>query len=237
MLPLRDNIPSRRYPVVTVTLIAVNVVAFLWEVSLGRRLQDALLLLGIVPVRYTVGEIADLFTWREQLWPFLSSMFLHGGWTHLFGNMWTLWIFGDNVEDRLGHLRFLVFYLCGGVAAALLHIFTNPASPVPTIGASGAIAAVMGGYFRLYPHARVKMVIPPFFLGPYFVVPAVIFLGWWFILQFFNGTLSLVASPAVASGIAWWAHIGGFVFGALLCSVIKVKHFYRRRYEDEEMPW
>lgn len=237
MLPLRDNIPSRRYPVVTVTLIAVNVVAFLWEVSLGRRLQDALLLLGIVPVRYTVAEIADLFTWREQLWPFLSSMFLHGGWTHLFGNMWTLWIFGDNVEDRLGHLRFLVFYLCGGVAAALLHIFTNPASPVPTIGASGAIAAVMGGYFRLYPHARVEMVIPPFFLGPYFVVPAVVFLGWWFILQFFNGTLSLLSRPDAFGGIAWWAHIGGFVFGAMLCSVIKVKQFYRRHYEDEDMPW
>jgi membrane associated rhomboid family serine protease len=237
MLPLRDNIPSRRYPIVTVTLIAVNVVAFLWEMSLGRRLQDALLLLGIVPVRYTIAEVADLFTWREQLWPFLSSMFLHGGWTHLLGNMWTLWIFGDNVEDRLGHLRFLVFYLCGGVAAALLHIFTNPASPVPTIGASGAIAAVMGGYFRLYPHARVEMVIPPFFLGPYFVVPAVVFLGWWFILQFFNGTLSLLAQPNAVGGIAWWAHIGGFVFGAMLCSVIKVKQFYRRHYEDEDMPW
>lgn len=237
MLPLRDNIPSRRYPIVTVTLIAVNLVAFLWELALGRRLQDALLLLGIVPVRYTVAEIADLFTWREQLWPFFTSMFLHGGWTHLFGNMWTLWIFGDNVEDRLGHLRFLVFYLCGGLAAALLHIFTNPHSPVPTIGASGAIAAVMGGYFRLYPHARVEMVIPPFFLGPYFVVPAVVFLGWWFILQFFNGTLSLLSRPDAVGGIAWWAHIGGFVFGAMLCSVIKVKQFYRRHYEDEDMPW
>jgi hypothetical protein len=237
MLPLRDNIPSRRFPIITVLLIVINVLAFLWELGLGRRLQDALLVLGIVPVRYTVAEIADLFTWREQLWPFLTSMFLHGGWTHLFGNMWTLWIFGDNVEDRLGHLRFLVFYLCGGVAAALLHIYTNPTSPVPTIGASGAIAAVMGGYFRLYPHARVEMVIPPFFLGPYFVVPAVVFLGWWFILQFFNGTLSLLSQPDAVGGIAWWAHIGGFVFGAMLCSVIKVKQFYRRRYEDEDMPW
>jgi hypothetical protein len=131
----------------------------------------------------------------------------------------------------------LVFYLCGGVAAALLHVFTNANSAVPTIGASGAIAAVMGGYFRLYPHARVVMVIPPFFLGPLFVVPAVMFLGWWFILQFFNGTLSLLSEPSQAGGIAWWAHIGGFVFGALLCSVIKVKRFYRRRYEDEDVPW
>jgi membrane associated rhomboid family serine protease len=237
MLPLRDDIPSRRFPIVTLLLIAANGLAFLWELGLGRRLPDALLLLGIVPVRYTVGEVAGLFTWREQLAPFLTSMFLHGGWTHLLGNMWTLWIFGDNVEDRLGRLRYLALYLLGGVAAALLHIFTNIHSPVPTIGASGAIAAVMGAYFRLYPHARVEMVIPPFFLGPLFVVPAVVFLGWWFILQFFNGTLSLLASPGAAGGIAWWAHIGGFVFGAMLCSVVKVKRFYRRHYEDEDMPW
>ena len=148
MLPLRDDIPSQRYPVVTVSLIALNVAAFLWELGLGPHLQDALLMWGLVPVRYTVGDVAALFSWREQLTPFLSSMFLHGGWTHLLGNVWTLWIFGDNVEDRLGRLRFLVFYLCGGVAAALLHVFTNANSAVPTIGASGAIAAVMGGYRR-----------------------------------------------------------------------------------------
>lgn len=237
MLPLRDNIPSRRFPIVTLLLIVMNGLAFIWELGLGQRLSDKLLLLGIVPVRYTVAEIAELFSWREQLLPFFSSMFLHGGWTHLLGNMWTLWIFGDNVEDRLGHLRYLVFYLCGGLAAATLHIFTNADSHVPTIGASGAIAAVMGAYFRLYPHARVEMLIPPFFLGPYFVVPAVIFLGWWFALQFLNGTLSLLNDPGAVGGIAWWAHIGGFVFGALLCSVFKVKRFYRRHYEDDDMPW
>lgn len=237
MLPLRDDIPSRHYPVVTLTLIAVNVLVFFWELRLGPRLADVLLHLGILPVRYTVGEVAALFSWPEQALPFFTSMFLHGGWTHLLGNMWTLWVFGDNVEDRLGRRRFLVFYLLGGVVAAWLHIVTNPTSAVPTIGASGAVAAVMGGYFRLYPHARVAMLIPPFFLGPYFVVPAVIFLGWWFILQFFNGTLSLLARPDAAGGIAWWAHIGGFVFGALLCSVIKVRHFYRRHHEEEESLW
>lgn len=237
MLPLRDNIPSRRYPVVTLSIIGLNLLVFLWELSLGRRLQDTILMLGIVPVRYTVTEVAELFTLPEQLAPFLGSMFLHGGWTHLLANMWTLWIFGDNVEDRIGHGRFLLFYLLGGIAAALLHIFTNTDSAVPTIGASGAIAAVMGGYFRLYPHARIEMVIPPFIFGPLFVVPAVVFLGWWFILQFFNGTLSLVAMPHSVGGIAWWAHIGGFVFGALLCSVAKVKRFYRCHYEDDEMPW
>jgi membrane associated rhomboid family serine protease len=156
----------------------------------------------------------------------------------LLGNLWTLWIFGDNVEDRLGRFRFLSLYLLGGVVAALVHIYTNASSAVPTIGASGDIAAFMGAYFRMYPHARVLMVIPPFFLGPFFVVPAVMFLGWWFILQFFNGALSLVGSPSQAGGIAWWAHIGGFVFGALLCSVVKVKHFYRRHHEEEEtFPW
>ncbi len=237
MLPLRDNIPSRRYPVVTWLIILVNLGVFGWELSLGPALGDALLVYGIVPVRYTVPEVARLFSWPEQLLPFLSSMFMHGGWTHLLGNLWTLWVFGDNVEDRLGHGRYLGFYLAGGVAAALLHIYTNATSAVPTIGASGAIAAVMGAYFRLYPHARVEMLIPPFFLGPYFVVPAVVFLGWWFILQFFNGTLSLLSDPEAAGGIAWWAHIGGFVFGALLCSIVKVKKFYRRHYEDEDMPW
>jgi membrane associated rhomboid family serine protease len=237
MLPIRDDIPSRRFPIITTAIIGLNVLVFLWELSLGAKLQDAILMLGIIPVRYTDEQVSALFGWREQITPFLSSMFLHGGWTHLLGNMWTLWIFGDNVEDRLGHARYLVFYLVGGVVAALLHIFTNLGSTIPTIGASGAIAAVMGAYFRLYPHARIEMVVPPFIFGPLFVVPAVVFLGWWFILQFFNGTLSLVAVPSTVGGIAWWAHIGGFVFGAMLCSIVKVKRFYRRRYEDEDMPW
>ncbi len=225
MLPLRDDVPSRRYPLMTVTIIAVNVAAFLHELGLGRHLEGFLVVWGIVPVRYTVPEVAGLFTRPEQLLAFFTSMFLHGGWLHLFGNMWSLWIFGDNVEDRLGRLRFLWFYLLGGVAAALVHIYTNAASHVPTIGASGAIAAVMGGYFRLYPRANVEMLIPPFFFGPFFVVPAVVFLGWWFLLQFFNGTLSLVGDPSQGAGIAWWAHIGGFVFGALLCSVMKIRRY------------
>ncbi len=233
MFPLRDDIPSQRFPVVTLMLIALNVASFLFGLLLGPNLQEFLLHWAIVPVRYTLPEVARLFSFPEQALPFLSSMFLHGGWTHLVANMWSLWIFGDNVEDRLGRFRFLCFYLLGGIIAALLHIYTNADSPVPTIGASGAIAAVMGAYLRLYPHANVAMLIPPFFLGPFFVVPAVAFLGWWFILQFFNGTLSLLADPSQAGGIAWWAHIGGFVFGALLCSVVKVRDFYRRHHEEE----
>ncbi len=144
-------------------------------------------------------------------------MFLHGGWLHLLGNMWTLWIFGDNVEDRLGRLRY-IGYLAGGIAAALLHIMTNAGSPVLTIGASGASAVVMGAYFRFYPFAKVETLIPPFFSARPFVLPAVLFLGWWFLLQFFNGTLNLgVRGPAGFSGVAWWTHVGGFVFGFLTC--------------------
>jgi hypothetical protein len=233
MIPLRDDIPSERYPVVTVSIMVLNVAAFLFELTLGPDLPDFVSSWGVVPARYTEPDLAGRFSWLEKLLPLFGSMFLHGGWTHLIGNMWSLWIFGDNVEDRLGRARFVALYLLGGVAAGLLHIFTNVGSAMPALGASGAIAAVMGAYFLLYPHARVVMLIPPFVLGPFFVVPAVLFLGWWFILQFFNGTLSLLANPNQMAGIAWWAHIGGFVFGALLCSIIKVKHFYRRHHEEE----
>jgi membrane associated rhomboid family serine protease len=144
-------------------------------------------------------------------------MFLHGGWMHLIGNMWTLWIFGDDVEDRLGHVRFLLFYLAGGLAAGLVHVATNGDSVVPTLGASGAIAAVMGAYFRFFPHARIEAIIPPFFFGPTIVLPAVVFLGFWFLLQFFNGAFSLARSGTQFGGIAWWAHVGGFAFGLVVC--------------------
>ena len=233
MLPIRDNIPSRRFPAITLALIAANTLVFLWELQLGpRMLERAFVELAIIPVRYSIPEIAESFSLSEQVLPFFSSMFLHGGWLHLIGNMWTLWIFGDNVEDRLGRWKYLLLYLASGVAAALLHIYTNLGSQVPTIGASGAIAGVMGAYFRFYPQARVETVIPPFIFGPYFDLPAVLFLGWWFLLQFFNGALSLGAGANGFGGIAWWAHVGGFVFGLVVCL------FARRPravyYDDEE---
>lgn len=148
MLPLRDDIPSRTFSGVTVLLILLNVVAFLNELRLTEGLEDFLLNYALVPIRYTDGSVAAQFSLFEQAAPFFSSMFLHGGWIHLIGNMWILWIFGDNVEDRLGHGRYLMLYLAGGVAAGAVHILTNSDSPVPTIGASGAVAAVMGSYFR-----------------------------------------------------------------------------------------
>ena len=218
MLPLRDNIPSRRFPAATVAIIAVNVLVFLWELQLGpRRLERALGELAIVPLYYSDPGILDYVGPGELIRPFFSSMFLHGGWLHLLGNMWTLWIFGDNVEDRLGHWTFFGLYLAGGVAAALVHIYTNLGSQVPTIGASGAIAGVMGAYFRFFPHARIETMIPPFVFGPYYVLPAVLFLGWWFLLQFFNGALSLAAGERGFGGVAWWAHVGGFAFGLTVC--------------------
>jgi membrane associated rhomboid family serine protease len=213
MLPLRDDIPSRTYPAATVAIIAINALIFVYELLVGAQLEYLLLDWGIVPLRYTDPDIATKFTVAEQARPFLSSMFLHGGWLHLLGNMWTLWIFGDNVEDRLGRWRFVGLYLVTGFAAGLLHIITNPQSGLPTIGASGAVAGVMGAYFRFFPHARVETVIPPFFFGPVFVVPAIVFLGWWFLLQFFNGTMSLASSASDFGGVAWWAHVGGFLVG------------------------
>jgi membrane associated rhomboid family serine protease len=227
MLPLRDDIPSKTFPGVTLAIIFLNVFVFLHEVRLGEGLNDFVLNWSLIPARYTDAFVASHFGLVEQIIPFFSSMFLHGGWAHLLGNMWILWIFGDNVEDRVGHFQFLLFYLLGGMAAGLLHIFTNVGSPVPTVGASGAIAAVMGAYFRFFPHARVHTIIPPFFLGPIFNLPAVFFLGGWFLLQFFNGAR---ASRSM-EGVAWWAHIGGFLFGlgaALL-------FFYRPRRRASNM--
>lgn len=214
MIPLRDDIPSSKFPAATLSIIAINVFVFLYELRLGSHLEDLLTSFAVIPAVYTNPEVGHFYTVSQKLFAFFSSMFLHGGWLHLLGNMWTLWIFGDNVEDRLGRTRYVMLYLAGGIAAALMHIFTNANSPVPTIGASGAIAAVMGAYFRFYPHARVETLVPPFF---FVVLPAVLFLGGWFLLQFFNGAMSLGARGPGFSGVAWWAHVGGFAFGFVIC--------------------
>jgi rhomboid family protein len=217
MIPLRDNIPSSKFPAVTLSIIVINVLVFLYELRLGSHLEDLFGSFAVIPAVYTDPQVGHFYTASQKIFAFFSSMFLHGGWLHLLGNMWVLWIFGDNVEDRLGRTRYVMLYLAGGIAAALLHIFTNANSPVPTVGASGAIAAVMGAYFRFYPFARVETLVPPFFFGPTFVLPAVLFLGVWFLLQFFNGAMSLGARGQGFSGVAWWAHVGGFAFGFVIC--------------------
>jgi membrane associated rhomboid family serine protease len=217
MIPLRDNIPSSTFPAATLSIIVINVLVFLYELSLGSHLEGLLDSFAVIPANYTDPQIGHFYTASQKLFAFFSSMFLHGGWLHLLGNMWTLWIFGDNVEDRLGRTKYVSLYLAGGIAAALMHIIANAGSQVPTIGASGAIAAVMGAYFRFYPFARVETLVPPFFFGPTFVLPAVLFLGFWFLLQFFSGAMSLGARGHGFSGVAWWAHVGGFAFGFLIC--------------------
>lgn len=211
MIPIRDTIQSRHYPVITHSLIGVNVVAFFVQMSQGPMLQQFIYTYGLVPARYTVPEMALHFTMGQQLIALVSFMFLHGGFWHLLGNMWTLYIFGDNVEDSLGSLSFAFFYLACGLFSGLAHMMSNLTATTPIIGASGAIAGVMGAYFILYPNARILTLIPIIFIPLFFEIPAFFFLGLWFMLQL----LSAAGSSGAVSGIAWWAHIGGFIFGIL----------------------
>jgi membrane associated rhomboid family serine protease len=211
MIPLRDTIQSKNYPIINSALIAANCLVFLLQLAQGDRVQEFIVTYGLVPARYSVPAIASHFTWAEQTLSLFSFMFVHGGFWHLLGNMWSLYIFGDNVEDRLGPVRYLLFYLLCGFASGLTHLFLNWHSQLPTVGASGAIAGVMGAYFILYPKSRILTFIPIFFL-PYFIeIPAFFFLGVWFLFQF----ISAAATPAHGGGIAWWAHIGGFVVGII----------------------
>jgi len=231
MLPLRDTIRSRTLPLINYGLILINVLVFLFELSLGSRGANRMLgVYGLVPARLSLD---NPLTWVTLL----TSTFLHGGWFHLISNMWTLYIFGDNVEDRLGSLRYLLFYLFGGVAAGAAQVAFDPTSTIPTVGASGAIAGVLGAYFILYPRARVITLLPLFFFFSFVEIPAVIFLGLWFFSQLSSGLLSLGAAGDFG-GIAWWAHIGGFLFGVLI-----VRLFARRPppravwHADEYQPW
>lgn len=217
MFPIRDTVPHRHLPWVTWLLIAANVGVFVFELSLpAEDLSDLFLLCGVVPARYTEA----LFAERHGLpardwWPFLTSQFLHGGWLHLIANVWTLSIFGDNVEDRLGPLRYLVFYLLAGLVAAAVHVASDPGSNLPVIGASGAIAGVMGAYFVSYPRARIVTLVPIFFWPVFVELPALVYLGLWFLIQLQSGNLAR-AGHAQAGGVAWWAHVGGFLGGILL---------------------
>jgi membrane associated rhomboid family serine protease len=231
MLPLRDLNPTRTRPVVNVLLIAANVLMFLFELSLGPRLEGFLMAAAFVPAR--VFEGGGGFGPATSA---LVSMFLHGGWGHLLGNMLFLWIFGDNVEDRLGHVRYLFFYLLCGYAATAAHAFFNAGSRMPAIGASGAISGVLGAYLFLYPTARIVTVIWLFIFIRFVEIPALVFLPFWFLMQFLSGVQSLrAADPAMAGGVAWFAHIGGFIAGPLLLLVLG--GFRRRRTARPQLPW
>lgn len=213
MIPLRDTIPSRTIPYVNYLLIAANILVFFYELSWGPQLPRLLGFYGLIPARFFVLYASPGVSPVIVYLPFISHMFFHGGWLHLLGNMLYLWIFGDNVEDRLGHGGYLLFYLGCGLAAAVMHLLTNTHSLVPTIGASGAIAGVMGAYFMLYPRARIVTLLPIFFFFTLVEIPAFFFLGFWFLLQLVQGFSALGSRASVYGGIAWWAHIGGFLFG------------------------
>ena len=225
MFPIQDSVPSRSVPVVTRALILINAIVFFVELSLPQASVEQLFyLFGIVPARFTHPDWAAYVGFPvDSYWPFLTHQFLHGGWLHIIFNMWTLWIFGDNVEDRMGPLRFGIFYLTCGILAGVTQLLTNSDSTVPSVGASGAIAGVLGAYLLFFPTARLVVMFPIFFFPFFFEVPAVLYLGIWFFSQLFSGTLAL-AGPQNVGGIAWWAHVGGFVGGMLLCGL-----FVRRR--------
>ncbi|MDK2920641.1 MAG: hypothetical protein PWR24_198 [Desulfonauticus sp.] len=233
MFPLKDSIPHRTTPFVNYFLIILNVLIFFYEASLPPLVLEHLFFeYGLVPARYTYPFWAVYMGLSPHNYlPFLTNMFLHGSWLHLIFNMWALYIFGDNVEDRMGHLRYLIFYLLCGLGANLCHFYLNYNSTIPTVGASGAIAGIMGAYLVLFPHSRIITLIPLFFI-PYFIeIPAIFYLTGWFISQLFSGVFSLT-SEQFSSNIAFFAHIGGFVVGILLLPLFKNKN-YRPWYADE----
>jgi len=216
MLPIRDEIRVHRFPFVNYSLIALNIIVFIIELMAGPNLEAALYEIALIPANVTAGfDLGDLKA-------IFTSMFLHAGLSHLLGNMLYLWIFGDNVEDRLGHFWYLVFYLAGGIVAAFAHVALNPNSVIPTVGASGAIAAVLGAYLILFPQDKVLTFVPIGFFLRLTLLPASLLLGFWFVLQLFNGLLTL--GLADMGGTAFWAHIGGFVFGVLIGWLINKEH-------------
>jgi membrane associated rhomboid family serine protease len=221
VLPFIDTAPRARRPYVVIGLIAINGLVFLWMESLPPRSLNAVIVhLALIPLRYTdpqaaLGAGLDPDNW----WPLLTNTFMHGGWLHLILNMWFLWIFGPAMEARLGRFWFAAMYLGGAVAASFVHLITHLDSAEPALGASGAIAAVIAAYAVTYPTARVITIIPIFIVVPLFIpIPAILFAGFWFILQVIQGSSELV-SPGMAGGVAWWAHIGGFAFGAVFALV------------------
>jgi membrane associated rhomboid family serine protease len=231
MIPIGDEIRPRRVPIVNSVLIAVNVVVFVFEFLLGARAEGLLMSLGAVP-----AYITDPANHPFAILTLLTSMFLHGGWLHLIGNMLYLGIFGDNVEDVLGHVLYLLFYLAAGVAAGVAQVAMAPNATVPAVGASGAIAGVLAVYLVLYPTAPVRVLVPSFMFMRVARLPAAIVLGLWFVIQLFNGYLSLGMDTMTSGGVAWFAHIGGFVGGLAVGLLLRLSRpqLSRRSREWEE---
>lgn len=228
MIPLGDSVPSERTPFVTYTLIAVNVLVFFWELLMGAQTGDLIYAWGTTPV--------DIINWQQNpfvLSTLVTSVFLHGGWLHLIGNMLYLGVFGDNVEGIMGHRRFMFFYLFCGVAANVAQVIIAPSSMIPGIGASGAIAGVLAAYLLCFPRARVFVGIPLLIYMKVIALPAILVLGFWFVVQLFNGVTAIgMSSEATMGGVAWWAHIGGFVAGLILTPLLRQRRRRHFRYLD-----
>lgn len=230
MLPIRDTVRSRSFPFMNWMIIIINVGVFFLQSNLSAPVMGRFAQVwGLVPQKVALD---NPFTW----YPFFTHIWLHGSLFHLLSNMWMLFIFGDNVEDRLGSFRYLVFYVLGGIAAGTAQYMFDPNESIPALGASGAIAAVMGAYLLFFPRSRVVTFVPIFFFGWFTEIPSVLFLGIWFILQVFSGLASL-GMPSGMGGVAWWAHIGGFLFGLLLAKPFCIGKCTRREYADEYYPW
>jgi len=234
MIPIRDDRPSFTTPFINYLLIALNTLVFLYEVLLGPRTREVFVYqFGVEPLRVLAAlGLANVHVPDPSALPLLTSMFLHASWLHLIGNMWVLWIFGDNIEDYLGHFGYLIFYLVSGLAASVLHIALNPASNIPSVGASGAIAGVMGAYFLLFPSARVLTLVPLIIFFTFIWLPAWIVLGYWFVLQFLSGAATSIAystRTGGGGGIAFWAHVGGFVAGIIMIKLLP-QRLRRTRY-------
>lgn len=214
MIPIRDNQVSSSFPVVTYGLMALTFLVFIFQLQIGMDNQAFFYHFGLVPAKYTVYELSHRYSLFNHIYSMFTYMFLHGGFLHFLGNMWSLYIFGDNVEDHFGSLRFLGFYLLCGIISGLCHFFLTTEPMMPTIGASGAISGVMGAYFLLYPKARILTLIPIIIIPWFIEIPAFVFLGFWFFLQLVNA-----AGSDAGAGIAWWAHIGGFIAGIILVKI------------------
>ena len=215
MFPLYDTVRSRKFPLINLTLILANVLAFLYEIQMDpEALKGFIFTWGLIPSHF-LGDPSSAWT------NIFTSMFLHGGWFHIINNMWVLFIFGDNVEGRMGSIRYLIFYLLGGTAAGLMQTYILPSSDVPMIGASGAVAGVLGAYLILFPRSRIASIVPIFFIFTLIEIPAFIFLMFWFVSQIYSGLFAIQGGGG--SGIAWWAHIGGFIFGVIMVSFFAIK--------------
>jgi membrane associated rhomboid family serine protease len=222
MIPLKDMTPRRSVPVMTLLLIAVNVIVFLYQISLSPAQADAFVRLhGLVPAKLNLALAGRHYSLADALIPLFTCMFLHGGWLHILGNMWFLWIFGAKVEDRMGTFIYLLFYVVCGIASGATQLMFSWGSNIPSIGASGAISAVLGAYVVFFPSSRILTLIPLFVIWFTWQIPAIVFIGLWFFVQFVSGVSSL-SDPRSAhlGGVAWWAHVGGFLMGMLMARLM-----------------